>query len=77
MRPNDTASSANDADAIATIPAASASMPSMRFTRFATSAIHSSVIGTAAGPKSMIPTNGMPMRSNVMSKPMTGTQATA
>ena len=25
----------------------------------------------------MIPTNGMPMRSNVIPKPMTGTQATA
>ena len=77
MRPKDTASSAKDAAAIATIPAASASMPSMRFTRFATSAIHRSVIGTAATPKSTIPRNGMPMRSNVMSKPMTGTQATS
>ena len=45
VRPKEADRIANAAAAIATIPAASESIPSIRFTRFASSAIHSTDSG--------------------------------
>ena len=49
------ARSANEKAAIETIPAASASIPSIRFTRFASATIQTIVIAAAKIPKSDAP----------------------
>ena len=74
-RPKEADRIAKEAAAIATIPAASESIPSIRFTRFASSAIHRIVSGYATQPMSKSPMPGSVTRSNVTPKPATGISA--
>ena len=57
-RPKDAARIVNAAAAMPTIPAASASMPSIRLTRFASAAIQMTVIGQPIQPRSNELTTG-------------------
>ena len=76
-RPKDTASSANAPAAIATMPAASPSMPSIRFTRLARKAIHRTVTGYEAQPRLSEPITGRLRWSIRRCQPSTGISARA